>query len=145
LFQLRLSNVIQDEKRVEEAAEKIIAEAREMAKNQFNNKAWEEKHNQGRRMRSDYQIKKRTAERELIVKREIYDKEKHHHLLAATEVDADQKKIDALNELLELNLADEQRWLKVKFGRGLLLYGPPGTGKIRFSDEASTDFAFVFR
>ncbi|CAF0926260.1 unnamed protein product [Rotaria sordida] len=55
----------------------------------------------------------------------------------ATELDNDEKKIEALKELLELNLANEQRKLNVKFGRGLLLYGPPGTGKSELLKRAA--------
>ncbi|CAF1151557.1 unnamed protein product [Rotaria sordida] len=46
-------------------------------------------------------------------------------------------RIKDLEGFLKLDLADEQRKLKIKFGRGLLLYGPPGTGKSELLKRAA--------
>lgn len=126
---LKYSKLIQDEKKVEETAQKLIQEAIDMAITHYNDASWQQKHDQGRQMQNDYRTKKLKLEQELIEKREIYNKAKNNHVLLLSEVDSDQRKVNSLQELLGLNLADEHRKLNVKFGRGLLLYGPPGTGK----------------
>ncbi|CAF2075797.1 unnamed protein product [Rotaria magnacalcarata] len=129
--------LVREEKNVEETVNKLIEEAITMAAAQYNNKSWQQKHDQGRQMRSDYYAKRQRLERELIEKRESYNKAKNNHVLLASEIESDQRKIYSLKELLELKLEDEHRKLNVKFGRGLLLYGPPGTGKSELLKRAA--------
>ena len=45
-----------------------------------------------------------------------------------TKIAEDDDRIQNLDAILKIDIADAHRKLNVKYGRGLLLYGPPGTG-----------------
>ncbi|CAF1421238.1 unnamed protein product [Rotaria sp. Silwood1] len=137
LYEKRLFNILQAEKNVETEVQKMMDEAQKIALKNFQNMNWIEKREEAKLKLNEYQKKKQGAQKDLIDKRHVHEQAKHRYLLAATELDHDEKKIEALKELLELNLANEQRKLNVKFGRGLLLYGPPGTGKSELLKQAA--------
>ncbi|CAF3743002.1 unnamed protein product [Rotaria sp. Silwood1] len=54
-----------------------------------------------------------------------------------TKIAEDDERIRNLDAILKIDIADAQRKLNVKYGRGLLLYGPPGTGKSELLKRAA--------
>ena len=82
-------------------------------------------------MKSLYQEKKKNAEHVVEKDRLELKKQNDIDLNLNTKIEDIKSRIEGLENTLKLNLEEEDKKLKVKYGRGLLLYGPPGTGKKR--------------
>ncbi|CAF2945335.1 unnamed protein product [Rotaria sp. Silwood2] len=80
---------------------------------------------------------KAEVENDMKKKEELLAKHDLLYMKTSGELIEYEARIKDLEGFLKLDLADEQRKLKVKFGRGLLLYGPPGTGKSELLKRAA--------
>jgi flagellar biosynthesis GTPase FlhF len=128
LYEVRIQNIVYNEKEVEAAAVKLLQEASGMSTS--NTKGdWMSHHEKARKLRSDYQKEKREAQTLLRITEADLAKHAEAHRALTTAIAEDDAQIQDLDAFLKLNLTEEHRKLTVKFGRGLLLYGPPGTGK----------------
>jgi flagellar biosynthesis GTPase FlhF len=128
--ELRWSNICNEEKEVEKKANELTTAASKGLTSRSTVLNLKDKFDEVKKIRDDYQKKKKAAEENLEQTRIDFQMtvKKGEELLE--KLKNNQKEKNDLESKLKLIEADEHRKLKVKIGRGLLLYGPPGTGKL---------------
>ncbi|UJR08366.1 hypothetical protein I4U23_012637 [Adineta vaga] len=128
-------NSVRKEHSTQNLTRSICQKEVELAELGYKNKVTDEimtersRREEAQQIEVNYEAEKRKLENELNGKRDdfaVKDNKYAEILKKLTNLDMQIRDLDAF---LNLNLVDEHRKLKVKYGRGLLLYGPPGTGK----------------
>ncbi len=87
------------------------------------------KENEAKKIKSDYDLEKVQADATLKKLKDEYKRKTDEYLDLDAKVASDKVQIEHLENLMKMDWKEQEKKLRVKYGRGLLLFGPPGTGE----------------